>query len=282
MQTVAMFQALADDTRLRCFRVLALAAARGELLCGAELADIVQKPQYAVSRALAELRKARLVAEQRAGKLVWFGLVPGAAMAELGAWLGRHCGCGIDGPGSNGDGSSLPGGEPCVYDAERLAWRLATRPGRQRVLAASSGGKALRVLFVCVHNSARSQLAEAYVRQLGGAAVEAASAGLEAGQLNPLVVRALAAEGIDISTKQPQAVADVYGRGESYDWVITVCDPEVERNCPVFPGPVQRANWPFADPAAFVGSEAERYEQVRALAVAMRQRVEQFWQEIKE
>lgn len=133
-----------------------------------------------------------------------------------------------------------------------------------------------RVLFLCVHNSARSQLGEAWLRRLGGQDYQVESAGLEPGRLNPYVVRALQEEGIDISSKATRSVFDLYQAGRSYDYVVTVCSPEAAERCPIFPGGGRRLHWSFPDPAAFTGSEEEVMAQVRALRDAIREKVREF------
>src|SRR3954470_3343373 len=120
-----------------------------------------------------------------------------------------------------------------------------------------------RVLFLCTHNSARSQMAEGFLRQLGGDRFEAFSAGTEATRVRPLAVRAMAEEGIDIS-RQESKTLDRY-LGEPFDAVITVCDQAAEA-CPVFPGAKRRLHWSFPDPSQASGTEAEQlvvYRQVR-------------------
>ncbi len=133
-----------------------------------------------------------------------------------------------------------------------------------------------RVLFLCVHNSARSQMAEAYLRRFGGTRFEVESAGLEPGKLNPYVVRALREDGIDISGKKTQSVFDLRTAGRSYDHVITVCDKEAAERCPVFPGGSEKHHWPFADPSSFRGTEEAIMERVRAVRDAIRERVKEF------
>jgi len=279
MKTAQTLKALADDTRLRTFRALAEA---GVGLCVAEMADVLQKPQYAVSRSLIELRKAGLVTEDRQGKFVYYALATGEAVADLGAWTLTHCEC-ADAPVRNSDGSSPPGGDACQYDSERLSWRLSLRePSRAPVTRSpekAGQDPRPRVLFVCIHNSARSQLAEEYLRLIAGDRFFVESAGLAPGSLNPHVVAVLKDEGVDISQKRTQAVADLYKRGETYQWVVTVCSREAEENCPVFPGPVRRLSWPFADPSRFEGTESQVRAQVRALAVEIRAQVEAFVEE---
>src|SRR5580698_5584923 len=93
-----------------------------------------------------------------------------------------------------------------------------------------------KVLFVCIHNSARSQMAEAWVNHFCGDFFEAHSAGLEPGILNPLVVEVMKEVGIDISFKKTQGVLELLKRGESFNDVITVCDEASAEKCPIFPG----------------------------------------------
>lgn len=134
----------------------------------------------------------------------------------------------------------------------------------------------IRILFVCVHNSARSQIAEEYTRKIGremGLDIRVESAGLEPGALNPFVVKSLLEEGIDIAGKKTQSVIDLFNANREYDYVITVCSRETEEKCPIFPGITKRFNWPFDDPAAFTGTEEEILAQVRAVREAIKHRL---------
>ncbi len=133
-----------------------------------------------------------------------------------------------------------------------------------------------RVLFICVHNSARSQMAEAYLDRLGGDRFEAESAGLEPGRLNPYVLRALAEEGIDISGKVTRDVMDLYRAGRTYDFVVSVCSAEAAERCPVFPGRAVKLHWPFDDPSTFTGTDEEIMARVRRVRDAVRARIEAF------
>jgi arsenate reductase len=112
-----------------------------------------------------------------------------------------------------------------------------------------------KILFVCIHNSARSQMAEAFLKKYGGDAFEAESAGLEPGILNPNVVTVMQEIGIDLTGKPTQAVFDLFQRGRLYNAVITVCDKEAAERCPLFPGMVKRIAWSFKDPSAFTGNQ---------------------------
>jgi arsenate reductase len=132
----------------------------------------------------------------------------------------------------------------------------------------------VRVLFICRHNSGRSQIAEAYLKRLGKDRFEVESAGLEPAEtVNPLVVEVMKEEGIDLSAKKPQSAFALYKAGRSYDHVITVCEPERDTLCPVYPGIVHRLNWPFADPAAATGTHEEKLAEVRRIRDQIKQRL---------
>lgn len=133
-----------------------------------------------------------------------------------------------------------------------------------------------KVLFVCTHNSARSQMAEAYLKKFSGERFEVESAGIEPGKLNPYVVRALAEDGIDISGNQTQEVFDLLKKGRSYNFVIAVCSKEAADRCPIFPGHAKRFVWPFADPSTFTGSDDAIMAQVRQVRDAIKERVQEF------
>ena len=133
-----------------------------------------------------------------------------------------------------------------------------------------------RVLFLCVHNSARSQMAETYLKAFGGPDVEMESAGLEPGRLNPYVVRALQEDGFDISSHATQSVFDLYKAGRRYDYVITVCSKEAADRCPIFPGRAAKLHWPFPDPSTFKGTDDEIMARVREVRDAIREKVREF------
>jgi len=123
--------------------------------------------------------------------------------------------------------------------------------------------KKQRVLFVCVHNSARSQMAEAFLKQMAGDRFEVKSAGLEPGKLNPLAIVAMKEVGIDISQNKTKSVFDFYKQGKQYDYVITVCDESQSGACPVLPGKGERLHWAFDDPSGFLGTWGEKLERTR-------------------
>lgn len=130
-----------------------------------------------------------------------------------------------------------------------------------------------KALFVCIHNSARSQMAEAWLRHFCGDHFEVQSAGIEPGKLNPLVVRAMKEEGIDISHKQPQAVFDLFKNGERFHYVIAVCDKEAAEKCPIFPGLVEQLHWSFPDPSKATGNDEEKLAQIRPIRDAIKERI---------
>lgn len=133
-----------------------------------------------------------------------------------------------------------------------------------------------KVLFVCIHNSARSQMAEAWLKHFCGDYFDVQSAGLEPGKLNPLVVEVMKEAGIDIAHKKPQAVFDLFKRGERVHYVIAVCDQEAAEKCPVFPGIVQRLHWSFPDPSKVMGSDEEKLAQIRPIRDAIKERIEEW------
>jgi arsenate reductase (thioredoxin) len=120
-----------------------------------------------------------------------------------------------------------------------------------------------RVLFVCIHNSARSQMAEAFLNKYGKGDFEAESAGLEPGKMNQNVVKVMQEIGIDLSRKATQGVFDLLKKGKSYDAVITVCDGANAERCPIFPGSGKRISWSFEDPSSFNGTHEEILQHTR-------------------
>ena len=116
----------------------------------------------------------------------------------------------------------------------------------------------MRILFLCVANSARSQMAEGLARAILPADIEVASAGSEPGRLNPLAVEALSEAGIDISDHHSKPLSEV--SPETADIIVTLCAEEV---CPLIPGPVKRLHWPIADPQDAAGFHTAR-DQIRA------------------
>jgi arsenate reductase (thioredoxin) len=118
------------------------------------------------------------------------------------------------------------------------------------------------VLFLCTGNSVRSQMAEAFLRELGGGDFFVKSAGLEPKGLNPLTVQVMAEVGYDLSGQRSKSLDEFLGR-QHFHYIITVCD-DADRNCPrIWPGVHERLHWSFEDPAAFNGTEAEKLNKFR-------------------
>jgi len=119
-----------------------------------------------------------------------------------------------------------------------------------------------KILFLCTGNSARSQIAEAFLRKYGGERFEAHSAGLEPKGLNPLTVKVMDEVGIDVSGQKSKGVDEYLGK-ILFQYLITVCD-DADKNCPtVWPGVNNRMHWSFQDPAAFEGTEDEKWAKFR-------------------
>ena len=133
-----------------------------------------------------------------------------------------------------------------------------------------------RILFVCIHNSARSQMAEAFVNQMCKGSYEAHSAGLEPGVLNPLVVEAMREVGIDIAGAKTKSVAEMLAEGPTFTRVVTVCDEASAERCPTFPGGAERDHWGFPDPSVLAGTHEERMVAVRRIRDDIRHRVSQW------
>lgn len=135
-----------------------------------------------------------------------------------------------------------------------------------------------KVLFVCVHNSARSVIAEAMLNLLCGDLYEAQSAGLKPDEttvVNPLAIAVLKEDGIDVSDYQPRHVFDVVKSGQLFSHVIAVCDGANAEKCPIFPGVTQRLHWGFPDPSTFEGTWEEKLEQTRQVRDQIKDQIAQ-------
>lgn len=130
-----------------------------------------------------------------------------------------------------------------------------------------------RVLFLCTHNSARSQMAEGLLRELGGARFEALSAGTEATYVRPLAIKAMAELDIDISEQRSKVLTEYLQ--QSFDYVITVCD-QANESCPVFPGAAQRLHWSFPDPSKAAGDEQAQLQTYRHVRDRIADRLKQW------
>lgn len=139
----------------------------------------------------------------------------------------------------------------------------------------------IKILFVCVHNSARSQIAEAYFNNLIDNKYIAESAGIEPGSLNQLVVEVMKEDGIDISNNKTKSVFDFYKEGRLYAYVITVCDKEAAERCPVFPGKTERLHWSFKDPSGVTGSKEEQLNEVRKIRDQIKEQIKKLIMELE-
>ena len=138
----------------------------------------------------------------------------------------------------------------------------------------------IKILFLCIHNSARSQMAEAYMKKYGAEKFLPESAGLEAGKLNPFAVEAMKEEGIDISGNTTKDVFDFFKEGRLYQYVITVCDEASAAACPIFPGIHKKINWSFPDPSQFTGTHEEKLQQTRQVRNQIKEAVLTFVKEL--
>jgi arsenate reductase (thioredoxin) len=137
-----------------------------------------------------------------------------------------------------------------------------------------------KVLFVCIHNSARSQMAEAFLNQICGEYFEAHSAGLEPGKLNPIVVEAMQETGIDISGNKTKGVFDYIKAGTMFAYVITVCDETSAERCPIFVGITKRLHWSFPDPSAIQGTHDDKLAKTREVRDAIKAQIETWYAEM--
>ena len=212
---------LAHDLRWHLVEALARSDRRVQ-----ELVRLVGEPQNLVSYHLRQLRSRSLVTERRSaadGRDVYYSL-------DLERLKGLYLATG-----------------------ESLHPGLAAHP--EAPVEEGATARRFRVLFLCTHNSARSQMAEAILRELGGSRVETASAGTEVTRVHPLAVREMAERGIDISGQRSKHLEELVG--EDFDYVVTVCDNAREA-CPIFPGDPERIHWSIPDPSAVEGEEPVR------------------------
>lgn len=233
--TARLYGALADETRLRILRMLAVT----DLKAG-EIVARLGAPQNAVSYHLGRLRGLGLLRDRRSGcdaRDVYYSLDLDRLRTMLIA-----------------AGSSV---HPGIADGNAPATD-ADADSRGEI------ADPIRILFLCTHNSARSQLAEAIARRLGGTHVEVDSAGSELSELHPLTVRFLEDWGIDPRTHYSKTLDRFLGR--EYDYVITTCD-QANESCPVFPGDPKRIHWSFPDPKRIADPE----EQLRAFQTIHRE-----------
>src|SRR5919201_1989803 len=153
--------------------------------------------------------------------------------------------------------------------ASRAAYSIAAQKKESQMLKQ-------KVLFICAHNSARSQMAAALMHETCGEFFEAQSAGLEPGTINALAIEALQELGIGISKNVTQRVFDVWKSGQIFQFVVTVCSEAEAEGCPIFPAVATRLHWPFDDPSKLAGTYEEQLQRTRRVRDQIRARVESF------
>jgi arsenate reductase len=136
-----------------------------------------------------------------------------------------------------------------------------------------------KVLFICAHNSARSQMAAALLNETCGEFFDAQSAGLQPGTINPLVVEALLEIGIDVSKNTTQRVFDVWTSGQIFQFVVTVCSVAEAEGCPIFAGVTTRLHWPFDDPSKLTGTHEQPLTATRRIRDQIRAKIDFFCEE---
>jgi arsenate reductase len=139
-----------------------------------------------------------------------------------------------------------------------------------------------KLLFVCIHNSARSQMAEAFLKKYGEDVFEVESAGLEPAPLNPNVVEVMGEVGIDLSQKGTQDVFTLFRQGRMFNVVVTVCDQASAERCPIFPGMSKRLAWSFPDPSTFEGSHEEVLQKTREVRDEIEEKIKEYANEARQ
>lgn len=262
-----LLQAAADPTRLAILRQLAGASS----VCACDFTAGCGVAQPTVSHHLRVLRESGWVTTVRRGTWIYYSLRPEAAASFTRIAQALAPGA----PVAPMAASILGGaGEPAAECACQPAEAV---PGgavaREAPVMSGTAKPALRVLFVCTGNSARSQMAEALLSRAGGPAVEVSSAGTDPKGVNPYTFRALAELGIDWSGAGSKSVGEFLGR--RFDYVITVCD-NARQACPVFPGRHARLHWDVEDPAEVEGTDEKRLAAFRAVREELAAQVERF------
>lgn len=217
-QPLVFLKLLAHDIRWRILLALAQSDFRVE-----ELVKQIKQPPNLISYHLKRLRLQRLVTERRStadGRDIYYSLNLDQ-FRQLYFETGQALHPGLSDP--------------------------ISQPHSQ---AEAIAGSPIRVLFLCTHNSARSQMAEGLLRNLGGDKVEVFSAGSEPTAIHPLAIKAMAGIGIDLRKHRVKHLDEF--AGQTFDYIVTVCD-RVREVCPVFPSDPEKIHWSFPDPAAIEG-----------------------------
>jgi protein-tyrosine-phosphatase len=211
---------MAHDVRWRLLAALAQSDYRVQ-----ELVALLQQPANLLSYHLKRLRQEHFVSERRStadGRDVYYTINLATLRAQY------------------------------VAAADALHPALTQIVSTQQSATDRNTYPAVHVLFLCTHNSARSQMAEALLRHLSGGQVIVESAGSDPTKVHPYAVKAMADIGIDMSQQYAKSMSEF--RGQSFDYIVTVCD-RVREACPTFPNDPERIHWSFADPTAEEGSE---------------------------
>ena len=245
-QAVTALAALAQESRLEIYRYLVQAGQHG--MPAGQIGEHFGLPGATLSFHLKSLKQAGLISYEREGRSLIYR-ADYATINGLLAYLTENC-C---------------GGTACGVPESLTLHGVCHVPRK--------------VLFVCIHNSARSQMAEAFLNHFCGNSFAAESAGIEPGKLNPLVVTVMQEIGIDISHKQTRGVDVCLQAGTLYDYVVTVCDETAAERCPVFPGPGRRLHWGFPDPSALTGSTEEKLARTRDIRDQIKTKIESWCRE---
>lgn len=227
--SLTFLKLLAHDVRWHLVEALAESDRRVQ-----ELVALLQRPQNLISYHLRLLREGQLVNERRSsadGRDVYYSLdLDQLRMVFLESGQSLH------------PALAYTAVSPFQADVGKKAEGEEKRP--------------FRILFLCTHNSARSQLAEGILRATGGELVEVFSAGSEPGQVHPMAVRAATALNIDITQQRSKHLDEFVD--QRFDYIITVCD-QVRERCPIFPKDPRQIHWSLRDPAAVNGTEEEQF-----------------------
>jgi ArsR family transcriptional regulator, arsenate/arsenite/antimonite-responsive transcriptional repressor / arsenate reductase (thioredoxin) len=233
-----IFKLLAHDIRWSILTLLA----RSDY-CGQELVGLLKQPQNLVSYHLRLLHEQDLVGERRSTadeRSIYYSL-------NMDVLRTRY-----------------------FSSADALHPALGTTVSTQQEKTPPLPQPSARVLFLCTHNSARSQIAEGILRHLGEGKIEALSAGSQPTHIHALAIQALAALSIDISQQRSKSLDEM--KGQSFDYMITVCD-RVRESCPTFPGDPERIHWSIPDPVAVEGNEEEQYHAFEQVALQLMTRI---------
>jgi len=255
-QAVEALSSLAQETRLQIFRALVRAGAEG--MAAGRIAETLGVPKATLSFHLAHLTRSGLLDSQRRGRSIIYAVRFDGVRALL-DYLMEDC-CQGSPEVCEADGSPASGCGAGVRDCDERDRAMSDRA---------------KVLFLCTGNSCRSQMAEGFLRELGGDRFEALSAGTAPKDaIHPLAIQAMAELGIDISVQATTDMAEYLGR-VPLRYMIAVCD-RAQQSCPrAWPGfeEVERLYWPFDDPDGAAGSEEEKMAVFRRVRDEIRHRV---------